>query len=304
MHLSKGWLFSLKATCSAVIFGTAALLSAQTDVSIGPDFSGSKAAEYKKPGPQTFIAPALPAWLRLDMELRGRFDDVTSLGYVSGKERAYVLTRVRGSFDARPLSWFEVYAQFHDLHAPGLPLRDVASNMRDNFDLRQGYLNFHYKTRMQAYLGRQMLKFGDERIVGISDWTNTSRTWDGVDVRLDYPKMKVDLFSTSVVQIRPTSLDTHGAGLTFHGAWGNLMNLIPHTSFMPFVLFRTSPRVLSQQKTYGSELESTFGLEATANVGRFDTADMVTLQRGSYSNDSIHAGAAILRAGYSVPAPL
>jgi hypothetical protein len=70
-----------------------------------------------------------------------------------------------------------------DTHALGLPLRDVASNMRDVFDFRQGYLNFHYVSA-QLFVGRQELKFGDERVVGISDWTNNSRTWDGADLRI------------------------------------------------------------------------------------------------------------------------
>lgn len=291
------------ASLSFVFLATATSASAQTSVSIGPANVGKSTTAWRGPAEKVYTVNALPSWLSLEMEWRARFDDMSALGFVPGKDRAYVLTRVRGAFDARPNSWFEMYAQFHDTHAPGLPLRDVASNMRDNFDLRQGYINFHYKTRVQTYIGRQMLKFGDERVIGISDWTNNSRTWDGVDLRLDYPKWKVDMFSTSVVQIHPTSLDNHGNGLSFHGAWGDIMNVVPHTTFQPFVTLRTYGRVLSQQKVYGSETETTYGLENTGNYGRFDTWNLVDLQRGSYSNDSIHAGSAIVRAGYAIPAP-
>ena len=242
----------------------------------------------------------LPPWLTLQMEWRERIEDQTAIALAPGKERLYNLTRVRGSLDLRPTRWFETYAQFHDLHAPGLPLRDVSSNMRDNFDLRQGYINFHHDTKIQTFIGRQLLIFGDERVIGISDWSNTSRSWDGFDLRIDYPHAKVDLFSTSVVQIHPTSLDTHGAGLTFHGAWGNLMNLLPHTSFMPFVLFRTYPRVKSRQGIFGRETEATFGMEWSVKLPKgFESTGLGDLQRGSYSNQSIHAGAAIVRGGWS-----
>jgi len=47
------------------------------------------------------------------------------------------------------------------------------------------------------------------------------------------------------------------------------------------------------------ETEATFGTYWDANLPHgFDTSGTVDLQRGAYSNDSIHSGAAILRAGY------
>jgi hypothetical protein len=240
----------------------------------------------------------IPSWMTLDMELRSRLEEQTSLDYVPGKDRLYELTRVHGGLTLRPRPWVTGYLQFHDLHALGLPLRDVASNMRDNFDFRQGYVNFHFKP-VELIVGRQELKFADERIVGISDWTQTSRTWDGVDLRIG-DKDRVDLFSTSVVAIHPTSLDTHGAGLTFHGAEGNLTTLLPDTSLQPFVLVRALPHVISQQGRPGTETEVSFGSAYEANLPHgFDSSGTGLLQRGSYSNDSIHAGAAIVRVGYA-----
>lgn len=239
----------------------------------------------------------LPSWMSLDMELRGRTEEQTSLGYVSGKDRLYELTRVRGGLTLRPTSFLTGYLQFQDAHALGLPLRDVAANMRDSFDFRQGYLNFHVKPA-QLIVGRQELKFGDERLVGISDWTNTSRTWDGFDLRVGNSKNRVDLFSTSVVTVHATSLDKHGAGLTFHGAEGNI-GLLPKTTIQPFVLVRALPRVTSQQSIAGTETEVSFGsyYDTKLPLG-FDSSGTGVLQRGSYSNDSIHAGAAIIRGGY------
>src|SRR6202046_400633 len=94
---------------------------------------------------QPFHNGDVPTWMTLDMELRGRTEEQTSLGYVSGKDRLYELTRVWGGMTVVPTNWLTFYAQFMDLHALGLPLQDTAANMRDTFDLRQGYLDFHYK---------------------------------------------------------------------------------------------------------------------------------------------------------------
>ena len=246
---------------------------------------------------QPFHNSDIPSWMTLNMELRGRTEEQTSLGYVSGKDRLYELTRVWGGITVVPTDWLTIYGQFLDLHALGLPLRDTAPNMRDTFDLRQGYLDFHYKP-VQFIVGRQELRIGDERVVGISDWTNTSRTWDGFYMRIGNEN-QLNLFSTSVVAIHPTSLDTHGAGLTFHGAHAKIAMHEPNSTIEPFVLVHALPRVTSQQGVVGSQTEVTFGSYYTTKLPLgFDSSGTGDLQRGSYSNDSVHAGAGIVRGGY------
>jgi hypothetical protein len=192
---------------------------------------------------QPFHNTDIPKWMTFDMELRERTEEQTALEYVSGKDRLYELTRVWGGMTVVPTNWVTFYAQFMDLHALGLPLRDTAANMRDAFDLRQGYLDFHCKP-VQFIVGRQELRIGDERVVGISDWTNNSRTWDGFYLRVGNIN-QLNVFSTSVVTVHPTSLDTHGAGLTFHGVHAKLATYVPHTTIEPFVLLRALPRVTS-----------------------------------------------------------
>jgi hypothetical protein len=233
----------------------------------------------------------------VDFDVRARTEDQSSINYIRGMNETYELTRTRGGLELRPFRWATTYLQFHDNHAWALPLKYTSGNMRDTFDLRQGYLQLHYKL-MKVIAGRQELKFGDERVVGISDWTNNSRTWDGFDLRLGDAN-RIDFFSTSVVAIHPTSLDKHGAGLTFHGAIAQLTKVIPRTTIDPFVLVRALPRVLSQQKIYGTETEVTPGVYAASQLPLgFETTVTGTFQRGSYSNDSIHAGSGIGKAAY------
>lgn len=239
----------------------------------------------------------LPSWMSLDMELRGRTENQTSLNYIPGNEQLYEDTRVRGGLEVRPTHYLTGYLQFHDTHALGLPLKYVAPNMRDVFDLRQGYLEYHSEG-LKVFAGRQELKFGHERVIGISDFSNNSRTFDGFDVRIGGTN-RVDLFSTSVVAIHPTSLDNHAAGLTFHGVYGSIGTWIPRTRLQPFVLVKAMPRVKSQQGIFGDEVETTFGAEAAGNIpGGFDYDILGDLQRGRYSNDSIHSGAGYAKVAY------
>jgi hypothetical protein len=246
---------------------------------------------------QSLTKDKLPSWMTLDGELRSRTEDQTAINLLPGQGKFYELERIRGGMGIRPTSWLSAYIQFHDLHALGLPLKYTAANMRDNFDFRQAYVELHFKP-VKLFAGRQLLNFGNERVIGISDWTQTSRSFDGFDARIG-DKNRVDLFSASVVNIYPTSLDMHSGGLNYHGVYGSINTWIPKTTLEPFVLVKAMPRVLSQQNIYGTETEVTPGLRAQGFPGWNVDYDVTgTLQRGSYSNDSIHAGSLLVKAGY------
>ncbi len=240
----------------------------------------------------------VPKWATFDMELRGRTENQTADSYISGNDQAYEMTRIYGGMEVRPTSYLTGYIQFIDTHALGLPLEYVPSNARDNFDDRQAYLEFHMK-EFKIIAGRQELKYGGERLVGISDWTNNSRSWDGFLGRVG-DKNRIDVFSTSVVTVHPTSLDTHGAGLTFDGAVGTIGTWVPHMVIQPFVYVKAFPRVQSQQGVYGSETITTPGAEVSGTFPVGLTFDgLFAFQRGSYSNDSVVSSAGYIKAGYT-----
>jgi hypothetical protein len=246
---------------------------------------------------QPLTEDKLPSWMTLDGELRSRTEDQTAINLLPGQDKFYELERVSGGMEIRPTSWLSTYVQFHDLHALGLPLQYTAANMRDTFDFRQAYIKLDFKP-VKLFAGRQLLNFGNERVIGISDWTQTSRSFDGFDARIG-DKNRVDLFSTSVVDIYPTSLDMHSGGLNYHGVYSSINSWIPRTTLEPFVLVKAMPRVLSQQNIYGKETEVTPGFRVQSFPGWNIDYDVTgTLQRGSYSNDSIHAGSFLVKAGY------
>jgi hypothetical protein len=261
-----------------------------------------KPENFEYPGPrvhpESFQFGPLPSWLTWDMEIRPRMEGQTSLNEVSSNDRIYVLTRVRGGLTVRFTDFLRGYLQFQDNRALGLPLPQVAANMRDGFDLFQGYLDIHPIDKLDLVTGRQLLRYGSERVVGISDWTNNSRSWDGFDGHYGNRNW-IEAFASSVVIVHPTSLDKHGPGLTFYGVVGNISTWVPHTEIMPFNFIRRVLSVDSQQGIHGGELENTFGAEVNGKIpGGFYYDVLGDLQRGAYSNDSIHSGSGYEKAGY------
>jgi hypothetical protein len=246
---------------------------------------------------QSLTRDTLPSWMTWDFELRSRTEGQTAINLLPGQAKFHELERVTGGLRLRPTSWLSVYVQFHDLHALGLPLKYTAANMRDTFDFRQALVEFHYKP-FKFFAGRQLLNFGNERVIGISDWTQTSRSFDGFDLRIG-DKNRVDLFSASVVNIYPTSLDMHSGGLNYHGVYGSINSWIPRTTLEPFVLVKAMPHVVSQQNISGTETEVTSGVRVQGFPGWDIDYDVTgTLQRGSYANDSIRSASLLVKAGY------
>ena len=250
---------------------------------------------------QLFTTPDLPSWMTLDFALRGRTEDQSADNFQSGNAQLYELTRVRGAMEIRPTDWLTGYAQFQDARALALPHKYVAPDMLDTYNLRQAYLEYHFKPEsvpVSFFAGRQELKFGDQRLVGISDWTNVSRTFDGFDARIG-DKDRIDIFSASVVNIHPYSFDMHSGGLNFHGAYASINNWLPRTTISPFVFLRAKRYVVSQQGIGGTETEFTPGVSFSNNAPHsIDYTVEGVLQRGSYSNDVIHAGAGYAKLGY------
>lgn len=252
---------------------------------------------------QQLTSPAIPAWLSLDMDLRGREEGQTSVSYIPGNAQEYLLTRARGGMQLRPTRWLTTYVQFQDDHALGMPLKYTASNMRDAFDLREAWVNFH-RGPISAYAGRLDLRYGDERVLGAADWSNNSRTFDGFLLRVgdkNRPNANwLDIFSASVVATHPTSLDMHTGGLSFSGIYGSINKWVPNATIEPYLYRKALPSVLSQQNRYGTENQITPGLYISNNVpAGFDYRFNGNLQRGSYSNNSIHSGSAYLKLGYT-----
>src|SRR5688572_10297136 len=126
-------------------------------------------------------------------------DDIRSL-----TDDNWVLQRFRLGLMLKPTDWLKIYAQTQDSREwlsdradiPGL----LGAEGDDPFDLRQAYIEIGNTKEIPwgIKVGRQILSYGDERLIGAFDWNNIGRTFDAVKLSYKTPTWWVDAFASTV----------------------------------------------------------------------------------------------------------
>lgn len=117
----------------------------------------------------------------------------------------WVLQRARVGVKLTITDWLRIYAQGQDSREIGSDRPDfpgaLGAEGDDSFDLRQAWIEIGNPKDfpLTARIGRQVLSYGDERLVGAFDWNNIGRTFDAVRLRWEQPTWWVEGFVSSVV---------------------------------------------------------------------------------------------------------
>ena len=275
-------------------------------------FGQQGARQEAEPPPtlQSGLGEKLPGWLTLAGEFRFRFENRQGLGYREDSDDGYGLTRTRLEVGIRPASWLSFGIQGQDSRAPGI--RQGLANsgaVRDPIDLRQAYAEIG-ASRSPASLkvGRQALIYGDSRLVGAPNWSNTSRVFDAVKLQLRGSGARLDLFSGSVVRNDPNRrLNRSVEGEYLHGLYGSLENAIPGSTLEPYLLWQTKSSVVNQLNAHGDlDLDRyTLGFRAWGKgLGPWDYNAALARQWGQAAGADIQAWAYYGELGYSIEARL
>ena len=177
-------------------------------------------APAKSPAPAPDANPLSFAdgFITIDIQERLRFESrennfdfnnpVNSL-----TDDSWLLQRARIGIKIKPNSWLTFYAQGQDSREimsdradfPGV----LGAEGDDPFDLRQAYIEIadYAKSPWGLKLGRQILSFGDERIIGAFDWNNFGRTFDAAKLTYKSGPLTVDAFAASVVVPRRSGMN-------------------------------------------------------------------------------------------------
>jgi hypothetical protein len=253
--------------------------------------------------PITQLDHFLPHWIQFGGQFRNRVESQDGLNYVPVND-TYDLTQLRIGVYIRPTNWLEIVGVTQDSRvffnhhvATGPPYQNI-------WDIREAYAQIGSSTEGWFDLigGREMLSFGDERVIGPSDWLNMGRTFDTVRLDLHQPGFKVSIFASSVIIARDGIADHHLEGNNVYGIYTSLTHLIPRATFEPYVLWRVAPGnvPLQENEGHGALSEVTGGARiAGAFHGNFDYDVEMNKQTGSLGVYTIDAWAGHWNAGYT-----
>src|SRR4051794_24681730 len=140
---------------------------------------------------QTFVPSdelnaQLPKWLKFSGEYRARVEGFTGGGYRDNNQDGYFLNRIRLNMRVQPASWLKFNFQAQDARVFGKNQNRAAPPFQDTFDLRMAFVEIGdpEKKTFGLRVGRQELAFGEQRLIGHLNWTNTARTFDAARLTL------------------------------------------------------------------------------------------------------------------------
>jgi hypothetical protein len=311
----RNW--SLSFATLVLLFANPTQLLSQNSTANAPSSSanaangGAKAANASANAaisafPATTVNSQLPGWLRFSGEYRLRPEDHTAYGFVGGADDGFLLSRLRLNLTATASDSLSFFVQAQDSHALGIDSSHVTTSINDTFDLRQAYIQLTPKSWIRVRAGRQEFRFGSERLIGVSDWTNAPRVFDAIRLTLGTANNHVDIFTSSVVVNDPIHFDNHNGGLTFHGLYGSLSHAVPKATLEPYLLWKALPLVTSEEGTKSDESLFTYGGRWIGKLPLgFDYAGEAARQGGYYANDNISAWGGYAMLGYTISkAPL
>jgi len=254
--------------------------------------------------PATELNKVLPDWLHFSGEYRLRPEEHTAYSFTAGNNDGFVLSRLNLNMEFTPAPWISAFVQAQDSSPIAIAPAHITTSIKDIFDLHQAYIQFQNGENgwFRLRVGRQEIRYGQERLIGVSDWVNAPRAFDGFRLVLGTAKDHFDIFSTSVVVNNPLAFDRHAGGMDFHGIYGSLTTIVPKASLEPYIFWKALPLVKSETGASGNENLWTYGFRIAGKLPRnFDYTIETAKQTGNYSTDSIQAWAGYTNAGYSLP---
>jgi hypothetical protein len=243
----------------------------------------------------------LPNWLRFSGEERLRWEGFQGGGFKPDSSDYYLLNRLRLAVMVLPAPWLKVRFQTQDARAGWKNQKPYAAPFQDTWDLRLAYVELgDNEKRAGLRVGRQELAFGSERLVGMSNWSNTSRTFDAVRATVHSGHFRLDAFAASVVVLHDGQVGMHRTGNNLHGLYGGLEDLIPGSVIEPYFFWRLAPAGQTEIGSAGKLDSKTIGVRWKGMIRTIDYGIDIVGQTGSEGTNNIHARASHLVVGYTL----
>ena len=262
---------------------------------------GQTAAPSGGFAPSEDLNRELPPWLRFSADYRTRLEGADGIGFKTNNQDMYLLSRLRFGTQIAPVRWFKIVAQAQDARIFFNDRVAGTPPYQDTLDLRLAYVELgNSEGPVVVRAGRQELDFGDQRLIGTSNWLNVPRMFDAVRATFRHGGYRLDAFASSIVAPLDGTFDHHQEGNNLHGLYGGLEKLVPRAVIEPYVLWRVAPRQKNEDGKVGSLDTKTGGVRWVGKLPLgFDYGMEMALQAGNIGGDSLRAWAGHWVGGYT-----
>jgi len=212
-----------------------------------------------------------------------------------------LLERFRFSVSLRPAPWWKIVAQTQDARVWWENQQPHSASHQHTWDLRQAYAEIGdlEKSAIAARIGRQEMSLGGERLVGISTWTNVSRSFDAARATFRYRNFKLDAFAASIVVLRDGQFGSADAGNNLHGLYGTISKLPGGSTVEPYFLWRLEPHDKTEAGAPGNLDMKVSGARWLGKVGGFEYNTSLVFERGHLATDHVDAWGGAWLLGYT-----
>lgn len=210
--------------------------------------------------------------------------------------------RARLSVRASAKDLLGVLVEFQDVRAWGSEPNTIT--VTPNTGVHQAFVDLRPASWLDVRVGRQELSYGDERLIGILDWGQPARAFDGLFVRVS-PSSSVSLDAFTMMLAPPAFMSStaggrfHNSGSYFGGLYGRARFGKAGFDLYALGLFEDPSSVnLGFQRdhnrlTLGGRGFATFGGLALVAEGAFQTGKV------SQAELTVLAGATAAKATYT-----
>jgi Alginate export len=248
------------------------------------------------------------SYLTLGGQVRDRYEYFQNYLFGSGPQdpNGYNLLRVMANADLHLGPNVRVFVQGISATEQGRVGGPRPSDV-DDIAVHQAFVDITIPLATDASFtlrgGRQVIIFGDQRLIGVSDFTNVRRTFDGVRGTLTTPGNTLDVFYARPVQVLPYSLDddvpdTFIAGV--YDTWEVPGVLAKAKTKLEMYAFYVERQSITFNQTTAGETRYTLGARLTANPKPLDFDLETDYQVGRFNAEATHAFSIAAIAGYTL----
>ncbi len=248
-----------------------------------PSFDSAQGADNLTPGSS---ALRISGQLRWRGEIR---DHLYSDDPNGAKSFNLVRQRARLRFDLDVIENLEVTIEFQDVRLWGEAQSTVGD--LEGVDVKRAFAQFNNLggKPIDLQVGRQVLFYGDQRLVGHLEWVDQGRTYDGVRLKVHPEKYFLDVWAVNIRETGAVNDDRY-----FYGIYGG-------PKFLDLYLLGTQDLKSGTGETgaSGNTFYATVGFRFHGKKGGFDYKVEVPFQFGTLNGDDLTAWAAAVTLGYT-----